>query len=150
MSKVIRVNSRMCRNARGLLKWNTRDLCIRAKIQLQRLMEFEHGQIQLLKSENEMIFHAFEHAGITFGEKGEISLTRFHTASADDDTTESEQAHKDTPATPISTFVPPPAPPPSYNYLSEEEKARQEWLRLYGPHWQPQHLPAAPDTSNKS
>lgn len=133
MSGSIRINSRMCKNARGLLKWNVRDLAIRSKLQVQRLQDFEQGQFQLMKSENEQVHKAFTHAGIEFGNQGDITFARVHKSSSGnegDHHHEEDKTQKEIIAS-LDIKMPPPAHP-----ISQEELIRLEWLRMYG------HLPA--------
>jgi hypothetical protein len=78
-----RVSMKQCKQARGLLKWNPRDLSVRSTVKLDRIMEFEHGGVALYKSENQAVYEAFSHAGIEFTDKGEVMLVKMKRAVID-------------------------------------------------------------------
>lgn len=77
-----RLTVKQCKQARGLLKWNLRDLSVRSNIKLERLTEFEQNVVKLFKNENAAVVDVLVKAGIVFGDSGEVTLERASRAGA--------------------------------------------------------------------
>jgi hypothetical protein len=67
---MLRLTASQCRRARGLLKWNQRDLHHKSKVPPQRIDFFEQGVLHLQHGENKAIHEAFKEEGILFLEPG--------------------------------------------------------------------------------
>lgn len=62
------------KKARGLLKWNVRDLAHRTNVPVNRIDNFERGIIHLYGRENNDVVEALRKEGIMFQEFGEVAL----------------------------------------------------------------------------
>lgn len=62
------------KKARGLLKWNIRDLSHRSNVPPNRIESFEKGIIHLYARENNSIVEILRKEGVMFQEFGEVAL----------------------------------------------------------------------------
>ncbi len=63
-----------CKKARGLLKWNSRDLSHRTNVPAERINSFEKGMIHLYPREVINVVDVLKKEGIHFEEFGEVAL----------------------------------------------------------------------------
>ena len=63
---MIRINHRQCRQAQGLLKWNSQDLAGHTKLGAKRIEAYERGILKLETFEIRELHEAFTEAGLVF------------------------------------------------------------------------------------
>lgn len=69
-----RISASQSKKARGLLKWNIRDLSHRTNISVERITSFEKGLVHLYQRENQDVIDTLRKEGIIFEEFGEVIL----------------------------------------------------------------------------
>lgn len=70
------ITGKQCQQARGLLKWNQRDLSTRCSLDSKRIDSFEKGIIRLQKGEVEGVMDAFDKKDIQFKGNFEVELKK--------------------------------------------------------------------------
>lgn len=68
------ITGRQCKTARGLLKWNVRELEFRSTVRAKQIELFEQGTKALMMNHREMLAEAFKKEGIVFLDFGEVIL----------------------------------------------------------------------------
>lgn len=68
------ITGKQCQKARGLLKWNHRDLGTRCALDAKRIDSFEKGVIRLQKFEMDAVMTAFDKEDVQFKANFEVAL----------------------------------------------------------------------------
>ncbi|MBY0354222.1 MAG: hypothetical protein K2Q12_00660 [Rickettsiales bacterium] len=68
------LSGKQCKTARGLLKWNVRELEFRSTVRAKQIEMFEQGTKALMMNHREMLAKAFKKEGIVFLDFGEVTL----------------------------------------------------------------------------
>jgi hypothetical protein len=70
----MQISGKQCKTARGLLKWNVRELEFRSTVRVRLIESFEKGLKPLPPSQRELLFKTFKKEGIVFLDYGEVWL----------------------------------------------------------------------------
>jgi hypothetical protein len=68
------ISGKQSKTARGLLKWNVRELEFRSTVRARLIESFEKGLKPLPSTQREMLFKVFKKEGIVFQENGDVRL----------------------------------------------------------------------------
>lgn len=68
------ITGKQCKAARGLLKWNLRELEFRSTIRASAIEGFEDGSKPLMGPQREVLYKTFKKEGIVFLDMGDVKL----------------------------------------------------------------------------
>ena len=68
------ITGKQCKQARGLLKWNVRELEYRSQVRAAAIEAFEDGSKPVMAPQREQLYKAFKKEGIIFLDMGDVKL----------------------------------------------------------------------------